>query len=184
MPGIILHQMKTVYWPVYKSGSTLLKRHFARVLGMGEFPGVAIHSAPFEMTIGAIAEYEDFSFVRNPFVRLYSLWSHKVMSKEFPFDPNVFGGLEANIIPGMPFIEFAYELLFQQKRHDPHWMPQVMQMPTVCTVFKIEDSSLRFLFPPDNQHMTGCWQTAYNAPLLIFVRNFYQQDFKRFGYAK
>jgi len=184
MPGIVLHQMKAVYWPVYKSGSTLLKRHFAQILGMGEFPGMLIHSAPFEKTDGTIPDYEDFSFVRNPYVRLYSLWCHKVMDSNYPFDPNVFGGLEGLIVPGMPFIDFSYTVLFQKKRLDPHWTAQVTQMPVECRTFQIELSPLRFLFPQDNHNLKGLWQTAYNDALLGFVRNYYKKDFIRFGYAK
>lgn len=183
MPGIVIHPLKAVYWPIPKNGSTMLKRHFANLLGVNVPINGPIHFANFEMTEDGISEYENFTFVRNPYLRLYSLWCDKADGAR-ELDPNVFGGLENIILPNMPFIDFAYTIFFQNKRQDPHWLPQVTQVPDTCTVFKIEESPLRFLFQKENHRTKGRWQTAYNAALLEFVYEYYKKDFIRFGYAK
>ena len=109
--GIVLHDKKMVYWYLPKTACTALKTFFANYLNLkipfknGDEMDIHGQDIGFEFTESVIEGYYNFAYVRNPFDRVMSLYSQKIIDKVdrkvFP-DENIF-------YKGMPFEKFLDE---------------------------------------------------------------------------
>ena len=191
MRGIVLHFSKSVYWQVPKNACTTIKVHLINLL---EIPNNGNpHRAKFEWTETPIEGYTNWALVRNPYSRLYSLWVNKIApghptvdSWPAGIDKNVFGKMGDSILSEMPFENFVFTLL-NSGRHNPHWNPQATMIPESCECTRMEqfERPMRVLFPSHNRaHMdTSNWRVAYTPEMQKLVRNYYSEDFRRFGYS-
>lgn len=184
MPGIVIEPSKVVYWPIPKNANTSFKIRFAELLGIpyDKSNHESIYQAPFVWTDLPIPGYRDIAFVRNPGQRLYSLYINKILQNEMMiFDP--YGKL---FWQTMSFESFVSSIIsIDRTRADPHFAPQIGQIPLGCITYKLEDmAGLLYLFlgKYNSSEYQIDWHQAYNAELWYKMVNYYKDDFKTFNY--
>ncbi len=188
MPGIVLHQVRLVYWPIPKCASTTVKLCLAKSLGL-HYDNV--HDASFETTAGPIAGYTDVALVRHPLRRLYSLWASAVRRDDLTSN-GFLNGLQRGIAwpnevrHSVGFDEFVRVLLaVLQDRADPHFAAQTSQVPAGVVFFRLEEVGhlLDLLAGHDNRtcYAAPC-DAAYGDDLRRLASQHFQEDIARFGY--
>jgi hypothetical protein len=189
MPGIVIEPLKSVYWPIPKNACTALKRRIALLLGFPDPPNP--HDAPFTYADFTLPGYEDFAIVRHPLARIYSLWANKLapghpVAPDFVdnIDPHVFSPFPWVFRDGMSFDAFLQAIIsIPVGSADPHWAPQVTQMPPKTKFYRIEDvgTLLRLAAPAEN---TSVYPETppVGRELARLVRAYYAEDFSVFGY--
>lgn len=188
MPGIVIHKTRSVYWPIPKNACSTMKRQVCRIEGID--PGTNVHTAGFEWTkLRDYNGYMNFSIVRNPYSRLFSLWEDKIIENASRYngvpDPNVFGHFGDKFKLGVTFNEFVHTIISVPYREaDPHFSLQVFQVPFECKVVKIENiAPITFgLFESINVTKDQDYRRAYTANIQDLVYQHYKEDFIRFGY--
>ena len=183
MPGIVIRKNKAVYWPIPKNACTAIKLHLCNYIGIpaGENP----HDAPFEWTDGVIDGFDNFAIVRNPYIRLFSLWKNKCIIDE-SLDMNVFSRWADIFYHGMSFHDFVMGIVtIPVMESDPHFSPQCMQMPADCETVRLMDikAFMRGILPIANDSGDDDWREHYTPELKKIVSNHYREDFIRFGYV-
>lgn len=185
MPGIIIEPGKSIYWPIPKNACTTMKKYIADRLGIlyDLRDSEAVHSAGFIWTEETILGYTNFAFVRHPGIRLYSLFLNKIREGKNLF---IFESWKELFWLGMSFGEFLSSvLLIPIMDSDPHFSPQVMQIPNSCLLYKLEEVEV-FLQVIMGRYNVSCynsdWKRAYTADEWYRMVNHYREDFIRFNY--
>lgn len=192
MPGIVIEPRKLVYWPIPKCACTAIKVAIAQQLGL-EFTNP--HTAPFTWTDAPIPGYQDFAVVRHPAIRLYSLWINKLapghpvgpkMREAGGMDLAVFGRHLDRFRDGMGFDEFVREVVeIPYDQADPHWAPQSRQAPLEARPVKLEDAGLLLRAITGQLNASEYdveWVAKYGTQTWRLIRDYYAEDFARFGY--
>lgn len=187
MPGVVIHELKQVYWPVPKTCMSMLKAVIANRQGV-EFD---IHEGgDLEMTDASIPGYHDWAIVRHPASRLWGVWYEKI--REGISYRNV-GGLDLNIFGrhldrfrvGMSFEEFFDAVrTIPEPEADEHYAPQDRQVPAWATWVRYEDVRPLLLLAFPQINATGSqdrWKEGTEARYAE-IREHYARDFERFGY--
>ncbi len=171
--GIIIHELKTVWFSIPKNASTTLKVHFANTLGI---PFKNPHNVKFERTWHPVEGYFNFALVRNPYERLYSLWS----SWDNVHYERVYNKYKGLFYKGMSYRDYVASVTsLDYDETDPHFMPQYLQIPKSVHVEKIEDNLLLKILGMHNST-----QKPNKAPQDERIFNYYKEDFERFRYSK
>ena len=193
MPGIIIHSTRSIYWPVPKNACSTIKKRVCEIEGID--PGTNVHTAPFERChqIDRPMLYKNFAIVRNPYSRLYSLWTDKIIENDIHDgvpDPNVFKNYGDSFWIGMTFKEFVHTIIsIPYNEADPHFALQTKQIPMFCDIVKMEDvKPLTFaLFESINvtKEQGFDYKKEYSEHgLYDVVYQHYKEDFTRFNYDK
>jgi hypothetical protein len=188
MPGIVIEQLKMVYWPIPKCVCTSIKGHVAKIEGItqsiegGSWP----HNAAFRWTSDSIPGYVDFALVRNPVDRFCSLWKNKIGPNRNPkeLDTAVFDRSKGFHVD-MPIWKFLLTIRrIPLSLADPHWLPQTKQVPIRAKWVRMEDvlPLLKLVLPIVNvSPAVPCSLSKKDKENLI---TYYAQDFTRFGYRR
>ncbi|KAL3776243.1 hypothetical protein ACHAWO_007816 [Cyclotella atomus] len=124
---VVSHKYKFVYIHVLKSGGTATKEFIRKSL-CGENDKDCSHvdrkivsSVSCKLAMRQYPDYFTFTFVRNPFLRMYSMYS---MSDGFPVSPS----LRGHVTERMPFENFVRMTPKERKQytkmHQSHYYPQ------------------------------------------------------------
>jgi hypothetical protein len=179
LKGIVLDKYKMVYWYLPKTCCTALKTHFAKDLGLtipyrdGTEMDIHGQDIGFTFTEEVIQEYYNFAYVRNPFDRVMSLYSQKILS---PVDRKVFP--ETYFYRDMPF-ELFLDGIINIPQKERHYMPQSAMLPEGIHIHKVEtDLFLKFITPANISKAVNHWTPETKEK----AYEFYKNDFIRFGY--
>lgn len=197
---VVSHAHKFVYVAVTKTACTTIKRTLGHVL-FPEAGHVAPHSLPFEVMdkpdVASCRDYFRFAFVRNPWDRLLSSYTNKIV--EGVAFRNVH---QPGVRRNMPFDEFV-ELVAQtpDERTDIHWKSQHSFLahegrPIVDFVGRFEQlvpdwETIRGhvgpdVLPPLDFHLNPSdhahYSTYYTPELVEHVRDRYRADAELYGY--
>lgn len=185
-------------------------------LEVSPHPGIAgsLFTKPYQLPPGMLnglltgQSMVRFTFVRNPYVRLVSAYKEKILTGKPPkaMILKLLGRDSDDLTQDVTFDDFIDAVCRgEARRHDPHWMPQVL---TTCArwidmdfVGKLEsfDADFRALcdqlptnaVTPDylnrTPHKTNAsqtWQDFFRtAELAKRVATYYEEDFDTFHYA-
>lgn len=181
--GIVLNDRKMVYWYLPKTACTTLKNYFAVELGLTipfrDGTAMDIHGQDigFEFTEQVIPEYYNWAYVRNPYDRISSLYSQKIVTekvdrKVFP-DGNKFYSY-------MSFEKFVKEII-SIENPERHYILQSKLLPNGVHFHKLEGDLFLKMIKPKN---TSRELFVYDDVTKELVYKHYEQDFIRFGYNK
>lgn len=199
--GIVIHNIKTVYWSIPKNACTSLRKYFADYLGL-EYSG-KVHDAPFEWTNEVREDYFHFAIVRHPINRLYSLYKNKFHS-DLRTNEEYNKGVERavfsswNILKGdMTFNEFVkFVITVPYKYAEIHFKPQCLILPEsdLIKCIKLVDIDkelpevfkklgLNYSIPYENKtDYTYGWKQVLSKNNSKLLNEYYAGDFARFGY--
>lgn len=189
MPGIIIHELKAVYWPIPKNACTTLKTYYADMMKL-KYDGL-VHDAPFEYTDKPIHGYYNFAIVRNPIDRLCSLFKNKVRPDR-DTDAMYLRGCERPVFErygifhnGMNFDEFVSAIV-SIRDPDPHFDKQVNLVPEGVDVSKMENYwqliAISWVLPKLNS--SGSYHTVMSKETKDMIYEHYKEDFIKFGYDR
>lgn len=184
MPGIVIHDLKAVYWPIPKNACTTLKTYFADMLNLQY---TIVHDAPFEYTPDPISGYYNFAIVRHPVTRLYSLFKNKIRPDKNT-DELYIRGAERVVFErfsifhnGMNFDAFVSAVI-SIKDPDPHFARQCDQIPEGANIFKLEEALLfRIILPKRNS--SGEYDVSVRPETKGLIYEHYREDFIKYGYS-
>lgn len=185
MPGIVVHPLQVVYWPIPKNACTTLKTYFAGLLSL-DYSGI-VHDAPFEWTRNPITNYYNFSIIRHPVNRLYSLFKNKIIPGKGTNEMYL-NGAERAVFErygyfhgAMSFDEFVSAIL-RVNDPDPHFARQCDQIPDGVNIFKLEEALLfRILLPKLNS--SGAYGMNIKPETKGLIYEHYREDFIKYGYV-
>ena len=193
MPGIVIESSKSVYWPIPKNACTSIKAFIVNQEKV-EMINDEIHDAKFNWVDGMIEGYFNWTIIRNPYSRLFSLWKNKIeeghplkLDYVDGIDMDVFWNVRHKIYSGMGFKEFVDVILNPGVQPDPHWAPQVGQFPQGAIIFKLEHLStfLKCILPQFNWSGSQEWIHQYSdSDFQRKVFNYYRADFEMLGYCQ
>jgi hypothetical protein len=194
MPGIIIENLKTVYWPIPKNASSSIKRRILEIERKHPYFPSNIHDPEFyKWTNDPIEGYQNFAIVRHPIQRLYSLWKNKIREPHpigvnyvDDLDLNVFGNYLSLFRSGMSWADFVYAILRTSNNPDPHWATQISQIPNGCeiSIYRMESILLRLAFPMLNPSDDQSWQDTDLGSLLDDLLRFYNNDLDLLSISK
>ena len=110
--GIVLHELKMVYWYIPKVACTTLKIHFADLCGLPYDKGdpMSVHDYcwnQWEKVSEPIEGYGNFALIRQPMERMASLYIDKIF---YNYSELVFGRF-GGFYPKMPFENFLFKIM-------------------------------------------------------------------------
>ncbi len=214
---LVLEGLGAIYVVIPKTGCTSIKKLFSDYYGWSEIENV--HNPESEIYKHIVhdylgdekyRDYFKFTFVRNPFSRLFSAYKSKVKpgTESSKFIDGVEIGLhKMGIRSHHSFAEFIKIVCGSKPiEMDPHVMPQYMFVTSedgsllVDRFYRFEDfteEALRLLrklglspadvaIPHENrtQHQPDEFAAAYDADLANIVTEFYCLDFELFDYSR
>jgi hypothetical protein len=180
LKGIVLHKKNMVYWYLPKTCCTTLKTYFANELGLkipyktGTEMDIHGQDIGFTFTEEVIDMYYNFAYVRNPFDRVMSLYSQKILNK---VDRKVFPNEDIFKL-NMPFEEFL-DAIISIENKERHYIPQSEMLPQGVHYHHMEnDLFLKMLKPLNVSNPINLWTSKTKEK----AYQFYKQDFIRFNY--
>jgi hypothetical protein len=179
--GIVLRELKMVYWYLPKTCCTALKWNFAAYLGL-QVPirnnnEMDIHGVDigFEFTEEVIPEYYNWAYVRNPYDRVMSLYSQKIYTDNV--DRKVFPD-EKLFYSFMPFEEFL-DAIINIENKERHYMLQSDMLPKGIDWHHMEgDLFLKMVAPKNVSDKLELWTPETRKK----AYEHYKEDFIRFNY--
>jgi len=206
--GILIPDLRLVYWFIPKCACTSIKAAVGAHLGMAVPKRISlIHLMPFEIIEGTQAGYYDswthFTVVRHPLRRLLSLYNNtifrdvKAVAADAGTEP-IFGRHQHLFTTGMGLPEFLEAIVKVLGSGDPvnaHFKPICQQLPPIdMLVFKTEEMpkfaawasevGIKTPIPHLNKTNNGNWSRMLPAKVLAAVEDAYREDFERFDYEK
>ncbi|MEO0512051.1 MAG: sulfotransferase family protein [Planctomycetota bacterium] len=209
---VALHPWRAVYVTNYKVASTSILNALAGVLGVRDTmndPNDAhvrdreVFDTPRSSTHDSLAEarlahpgYRAFTFVRHPLARVLSAYSNKI-SDARPNERNVVERHANYLSKGMPFEAFVAALpRIPLKELDKHIRPQWTfcddGVDFVGRLERLEDDWQELCktlgmphapLPAQNRSRRSERENVLTEASLAGVRDFYREDFDRFGYT-
>jgi len=196
---VIDSERKLIFLPIPKTGNASIKQTFRTTNEIvSDDLQKTISKRHGSSTLPAdYSDYYIFSFVRNPFDRLYSCYKHKLGDPSSPFARRY---LFTTITGNETFAEFVHKVCrIPDKVADRHFCSQSFLLtdrnnqllPAFVGAFEKLDEDFspiqkRFnLASLPHVHKTGGddWTTVYTPELATLVYDRYREDCERFNYT-
>lgn len=205
--GIVVRPAHLVYFFIPKAACSSLKKVFADFLQLPIHQNsYNVHAVNFETiqpaAMGNFQEYQAIAVVRNPYSRLWSLYSNKIKASRSIKNLYVRNGVESAVFSkygqkfygGMTFAQFVDAIVsVPYASADPHFCPQHLQLQYIePMVFKMEAiktleqylnaKGVAGKLPHRNKWSRGDWREQYTPEIAAKVNAYYKEDFQKYGY--
>lgn len=177
--GIILDELRMVYWYIPKAACTTLKIFFAERCNL-KWNGVQedVHAYcwhHWEKRDELMKGYHNFAIVRDPIFRIISLYVEKICDS---FSDNVFGRFD-KFYQNMPFEKFV-QMIVEIEKPDFHWTKQALLIPEGVELYGMDNLFLRALKPYNTTQSIKSIGVHHNMKpeTKELLLNYYEEDYE------
>ena len=209
---IVLHRYKAVYFPIPKVACSSVTKFCANLLDMKEGPDTDIHKLYYPSLdvnkTGRCDRYFKFAFVRNPWDRVLSCYSNKILQDPSITNTYYKNGIANSFVKydgvftaGMPFNEFVHIIKdWPDQTADPHFRSQhtylenkdgdlvvdyIGHFESLADDFDYVVSKLNVpqkMLPHLKKSVHNNYWNSYDEDLIQVVGERYARDIELFGY--